>query len=53
MAFAKALGDIGPEAQPAVPLLQQMIKEDQVSDFKQTAEEALRRIAGKEAPSQG
>jgi HEAT repeat protein len=53
MVFAKALGDMGPDAKPAVPLLQRMLKKDQVSDFKQSAEEALRRIEGTASEAKG
>jgi HEAT repeat protein len=46
IAFARALGAIGPEARPAVKLLREMLKEDQISDFKSAAEEALQKIEG-------
>jgi HEAT repeat protein len=46
---ARALGEIGPPAQPAVPLLRAMLKEDQISDFKFAAEDALQKIEGKPA----
>jgi hypothetical protein len=47
--ISRALGEIGPEAQSAVPLLRDMIKEDQISDFKIYAEEAIQKIEAKPA----
>jgi HEAT repeat protein len=47
MAFARAFGEVGPKAKAAVPLLKQMEKEDQISDFKQAAEDAIEKIEGK------
>lgn len=49
MALARALGEVGPEARPAVPLLRAMIAEDKISDFKTEAEEALAKIEAKPA----
>jgi HEAT repeat protein len=46
MAFARALGEVGPAARKAVPLLREMVKEDQISDFKISAAEALEKIEG-------
>jgi hypothetical protein len=50
-AFAQAFGEIGPSAQPAVPMLRDMIEKDKISDFHFYAEEALQKIEGKSSGS--
>jgi HEAT repeat protein len=45
--YARALGEVGPEARPAVPLLRAMLQEEQVSDIRVAVEEALQKIEGK------
>src|SRR5262245_15059782 len=48
-ALARALGEIGPEARPAVERLR-ALKTDQDADFKAVVEEALGKIEGKPGP---
>jgi hypothetical protein len=50
--YARALGEIGPKAKPAVSLLKAMLAEDQISDFKLEAQEALRKIEGETTAQQ-
>jgi HEAT repeat protein len=49
IAFARALGEIGPEARPAVPLLEDAAKKDHYppDDFRVAAKEAIQKINGK------
>jgi hypothetical protein len=47
--FARALGEIGPPAAPAIPVLKDMLTRDQISDFKKEAELAIQAIEGKDS----
>jgi HEAT repeat protein len=49
VAAARALGEIGPEAHPAAPLLEVMLR-DQHPQIKEAAQEALRKIKAGPAP---
>jgi HEAT repeat protein len=44
---AQTLGEIGPEARQAIPVLEKVVKEDQHA--RSVAEEALRKIRGKKS----
>jgi hypothetical protein len=44
-ALAQALGDVGPEARPAAPLLRALLKQED-QDVRRAAEEALGKIGG-------
>src|SRR5207248_7356444 len=52
MAAARALGEVGPEARPAVPLLREMSKERN-PDVREAAQEALQKIGGGPAGDKG
>jgi HEAT repeat protein len=48
-AASRALGDVGPEARPALPLLRALLK-DQNAEVRETAKEALQKIEEQPSP---